>query len=305
LLPSKIHFIERGWLSANQIYFYDDHHLDIVDSGFCSHADQTVSLLKTYLRQSPHLSPRNLFNTHLHSDHCGGNQVLQKHFSLTCFVPEAEFFPVTQWNVDALGFEELGQPCPIFSADKTLVPGELIHIGAYQFEIHATPGHHAKSILLFEPNLSLLISADVLWEKGFGALFSGMTDPLGFLEQRNSLKLIERLHPKIILPGHGQAFTDVQKALKVAFSRLDYLEANPSRNAHHVAQVLFKFMLMFEHQINLEQSQSWFKNTLIMQKAANYLSMSSEDLMAYTILSLKQAGVIRTQDNLIVNHFNS
>jgi glyoxylase-like metal-dependent hydrolase (beta-lactamase superfamily II) len=287
------------------MFFYDDHHLDIIDSGFCTHANQTVLLLKSFLHQFQHLSTRNLFNTHLHSDHCGGNHALEQQFSLTCFVPEAEFLPVSQWDVEALGFEELGQPCPNFTAHQSLVPGESINIGAYQFEIHATPGHHPKSILLFEPHFSLLISADVLWENGFGAIFSGITDPSGFLEQRESLKLIEHLHPKIILPGHGQPFTDVQTALKSAFSRLDYLEANPDRNAHHVAQVLFKFMLMFEHQITFELAQRWFQKTPIIQKAASHLSLSTEELMTHTMRFLQQAGVMKVQDNVMMNEFNT
>ena len=303
MFPSDIHFIERGWLSANQMYFHDEHHIDIVDSGFCSHAEQTVLLLKSYLEQHPSLITRNLLNTHLHSDHCGGNSALQQQFSLTCFVPEAEFLPVNHWKQDELGFEELGQPCPVFKAQQSLFPGQSINIGNYHFEIHATPGHHAKSILLFEPGLKLLISADVLWEKGFGALFSGITDPFGFQEQRSSLELIKQLSPKIVFPGHGKPFMDVQTSLKNAFSRLDYFEANPHRNSQNVAQVLFKFMLMYEHQITLEQALIWFENTLIITKAAKHLSISSEELMSQTIQSLEKAGVIRKKDTMIVDLF--
>ena len=68
--------LQRDWLSSNQVVFLDPqaHSASVVDTGYSSHAPQTVALLEAALRG------RNLariLNTHLHSDHCGGNQALQ------------------------------------------------------------------------------------------------------------------------------------------------------------------------------------------------------------------------------------
>ena len=64
---------ERGWLSANNILLTDSESATLVDSGYVSHQDQTIALIAHALngRQLDRL-----VNTHLHSDHCGGNAIL-------------------------------------------------------------------------------------------------------------------------------------------------------------------------------------------------------------------------------------
>ena len=69
-----MHFLERGWLSSNNLLILDSEGASLVDSGFWTHADQTIQLVKTLL-QGRLLDT--LVNTHLHSDHCGGNSALQ------------------------------------------------------------------------------------------------------------------------------------------------------------------------------------------------------------------------------------
>ena len=45
-LPPDITVLERGWLSANNIVFGGRHGTAVVDTGYCSHADQTVALVQ-------------------------------------------------------------------------------------------------------------------------------------------------------------------------------------------------------------------------------------------------------------------
>ncbi len=49
LLPPEITVLERGWLSANNILFIGQHDTAIVDTGYCSHAAQTVDLVREAL----------------------------------------------------------------------------------------------------------------------------------------------------------------------------------------------------------------------------------------------------------------
>ena len=65
---------ERGWLSSNNILFTAADQTALVDSGYATHAAQTVALVA---RRSG-AAARPLINTHLHSDHCGGNAALQR-----------------------------------------------------------------------------------------------------------------------------------------------------------------------------------------------------------------------------------
>lgn len=282
-LPNNIHVIERGWLSANQIYIHDHTSVDVIDSGFCFHSVQTIQLMQSFLDLHPSLKPRKLLNTHLHSDHCGGNRALQDTFQFTCVVPEHEFSSVNNWSLAKQSFDDLGQPCPKFTAVDSLKTGSTVQIGLIDFEIHGTPGHNPHSILLFAPSLGLLISADALWQKGFGALFSEVSHQTGFQDQRATLQLIKSLPVKIVVPGHGSPFTDIQSALDDAYSRLDYLESSPQRNSHHVAQVLFQFMVMFTETLTLEDGLNWCLNTPLFRLSASQLSLSVEDLFSQTL----------------------
>ena len=79
-LPVSMHVIERDWLSCNQVLFFDEaeQQATLIDSGYGKHAQITTQLVGHVL-ESRGLSIRalkTLINTHLHSDHCGGNAAL-------------------------------------------------------------------------------------------------------------------------------------------------------------------------------------------------------------------------------------
>lgn len=68
--------LERGWLSANNLLLHGapGEGATVVDTGHSVHAAQTVALVAQALGDEP---LARIVNTHLHSDHCGGNAALQ------------------------------------------------------------------------------------------------------------------------------------------------------------------------------------------------------------------------------------
>ena len=79
--------LERGWLSSNNILFAAPAHAPaLVDSGYWSHGAQTVALVESVL-QGRRLE--RIVNTHLHSDHCGGNAALQQAYACASTYPRA------------------------------------------------------------------------------------------------------------------------------------------------------------------------------------------------------------------------
>lgn len=72
-LPGTMHVLERGWLSSNSIVFVGRDRTALVDSGYLTHAPQTVALVAHALQGRP---LDRLLNTHLHSDHCAGRLML-------------------------------------------------------------------------------------------------------------------------------------------------------------------------------------------------------------------------------------
>jgi len=77
-LPAGVQVFERGWLSSNNVLLCDDDAATLVDSGYATHASQTLALVEHALGARP---LDQLVNTHLHSDHCGGNAALQARYA--------------------------------------------------------------------------------------------------------------------------------------------------------------------------------------------------------------------------------
>lgn len=231
----------------------------LVDSGYCTHAAQTVALVEAAL-DGRKLDL--LLNTHLHSDHCGGNDALQRRFpELEIRIPPGEASSVACWDENALTYRATGQQCPRFHFQALLEPGTALRLGGLAWEVHSAPGHDPNSVILFEPVSRTLLSADALWEKGFGVVFPELLGEPSFDDVAATLDLIERLAPLTVIPGHGPAFTSVADALQVARQRLTRQAANPSKHAHHALKVLIKFKLMEVQSISRAEWRRWIVET--------------------------------------------
>jgi len=259
LLPDDIRVFERGWLSSNNILLCSKTDAALVDSGYVSHAPQTLSLLASALGTRP---LNVLVNTHLHSDHCGGNASLQHQYpALRTLIPPGHAEQVRLWDADALSYAPTGQSCPSFRFDGLLEPGSSLHLGLRDWQVHAAPGHDPHSVILFEPELRLLISADALWENGFGVVFPEIEGEDAFDEVATTLDLIESLQPRVVIPGHGSVFQQVDAALEVARQRLKQFIADPRRHTRHAAKVLMKFKLLELQRVSLDDFQHWIGQT--------------------------------------------
>ena len=74
MLPKQIQVFERGWLSSNNVLLSGADGAALVDSGYVTHAPQTLALLAHALGGR---RLARLVNTHCHSDHMGGNRAIQ------------------------------------------------------------------------------------------------------------------------------------------------------------------------------------------------------------------------------------
>jgi glyoxylase-like metal-dependent hydrolase (beta-lactamase superfamily II) len=252
-------FFERGWLSANNVLLLGPDDAALVDTGYCSHAEQTVDLVASTLGTRP---LTHILNTHLHSDHCGGNAALQARWpDVQTWIAPGQAAQVHAWDPVALSYTPTGQSCPRFRADGVLLPGSTVTLGGRPWQVHAAPGHDPHSIVLFEPERRLLISADALWEHGFGVVFPEIEGVQAFAEVAATLDVIEQLQPALVLPGHGPLFTDVAAALARARQRLQGFIAQPERHARYAAKVLLKYKLLEWQQLPLDQVHAWCQQT--------------------------------------------
>lgn len=259
LLPATLHFLERGWLSSNGILLINDERTSLIDTGYFTHAQQTHQLIAPYLHDRP---LDHVYNTHLHSDHCGGNAYLQSLYpSLRIHIPTPSLQAVSEWNEKALTFEATGQTCPSFTHHGGLHDLSSFEAGGLTWLVRQAPGHDPDSVILFNEEFRILISADALWENGFGVVFPELEGETAFDAVAETLQLIESLAPRIVLPGHGALFTDVEGSLRVARARLKGFQQSPIKHANYATKVLIKFKLLELQHITLDSFFQWADDT--------------------------------------------
>ncbi|WP_137860727.1 MBL fold metallo-hydrolase [Variovorax sp. 3P27G3] len=258
-LPANVVVLERGWLSSNNVLFVGKEETAIVDTGYATHADQTVALVESVLGRLP---LDRILNTHLHSDHCGGNAALQARYpSARTDIPPGEAAFVQSWDQQGLSFLATGQTCPRFGFTGLLQPGTEQLLGDRPWQVHAAPGHDPHSVILFDAEARTLISADALWENGFGIAFPELAGEPSFEDVGATLDLIAGLAPRRVIPGHGSVFDGVDKALSVAYRRLDGLQRDPVKHARHAIKVLMKFKLLEVQSISVADWDAWLQGT--------------------------------------------
>lgn len=298
-LPPTMRVLERGWLSSNNILFLGREQTALVDSGYLSHAAQTVALVAHGLQGRP---LDRLLNTHLHSDHCGGNAALQQAYGCHTAIPAAQAEQVRTWDRNALSYSGTGQQCARFGFDATLQAGDLLTLGDLEWQVLAAAGHDPHSLIFYCREQGILISADALWENGFGVIFPELDGESGFAEERATLELIASLDVRLVIPGHGGPFSGVAAALDTAFSRLDYLVADPRRNAQNAIKVLLKFLLLERQRIKLTEVQQTLAGLPLVAVAnRRHLQLSEADLSAWTVAQLVRAGAAEIRDGFLCN----
>jgi glyoxylase-like metal-dependent hydrolase (beta-lactamase superfamily II) len=265
-LPPDVTVLERGWLSSNNILVHAPGGASavLVDSGHVTHAEQTVALLRQALRGA---RLERLLNTHLHSDHCGGNAAVVAAFGpLPSAVPSGSVEAVQRWDEAALSYQDTGQRCAPFGADEALQPDSRVTLGGRPWEVIAAPGHDPDAVMLFDARHGLLVSGDALWENGFGVVFPELDGAPAFDEVAAVLALIERLPVAAVVPGHGAPFSDVRGALARAHSRLASWRAAPRKHLRHAAKVMLKYHLMEEREQALPALLAWAEATPLWQR---------------------------------------
>jgi len=301
-LPAGVAVLERGWLSSNNIVFATGT-TAVVDTGYVTHAAQTLALVRNLLGSSP---LQLIVSTHLHTDHCGGNAALKAAYpAARTLIPPGHADAVARWDEDVLTYAATGQSCARFGFDALLVPGEQLHLGEADWQIHAAPGHDPHSVILFEPRSRTLISADALWQNGFGVVFPELDGEPGFDDVAATLGLIESLAPHVVIPGHGSPFQgdEVAAALARARSRLVGQVAQPHRHAAHAMKVLIKFKLLEWQSIAIDGLLAWARAMPYMSVVHRRFAgnVPFEAWLAALTAELEKAGALRREGSMLYN----
>lgn len=293
---------ERGWLSSNNVLLTGGTEAALVDTGYATHADLTVHLVREALGCRP---LARIVNTHLHSDHCGGNAALQTAWpDCRVAIPPGLAEAVHAWDAVALSHAPTGQQCPRFVAHELLSPGSSLDLGGLHWEVLAAEGHDPHAVILFQPRHRILIAGDALWANGFGVVFPELEGESGFDEVGATLNLIEQLDPEIVIPGHGPAFADhaVPVALQRAYSRLAQFVSDPARHRRHALKVLVKFKLLEWQRTREDALTAWFLGSSYFRRIAAMDSAAPmEPLLSDLLSELQRSGALKRETGWVLN----
>jgi glyoxylase-like metal-dependent hydrolase (beta-lactamase superfamily II) len=264
--------LQRDWLSANHIVFAgaSDAGATVVDTGHVRHAPMTLALIDQALAGQP---LRRIVNTHLHSDHCGGNAALQaRHPGVSTWVPAPSLGAVHAWDAQLLSYAPTGQQCVRFRADGGLKHDQWLSLGPARWRVLSAPGHDPDAVILFEPQTRTLIAGDALWQDRLAIIFPELEDKPGFAVTRRTLDQIEALQPRWVVPGHGSPFEDVAGALASSRQRLTAFEREPLRHVRHAARALTMFHMMECRAQDHRLLSAWLEQTPLFMRMAGQLA---------------------------------
>ena len=299
-LPPQVHVFVRDWLSANHVLLKSaDGHV-LVDSGYVRYSAMTLSLIA---------SPRGLngeplaklVNTHCHSDHIGGNAAVKRRYGCPVALPESEAPLVERWDQKALLLDYADQRAERFAVDEMLRAGSTQVWGGLEWQALAAPGHDMHALIFYNPEHRVLISGDALWENGYGFVMPRALDPAAMPATRATLELIAALDVRVVIPGHGDVFTDVNAALDRAFRRADALEADDARVARHALKALLTFCLLDQKRLLLAGLPDYVARVGIYRDFnAACLGLSAKALAALLVDELTRAHVVSIDDGWLV-----
>jgi glyoxylase-like metal-dependent hydrolase (beta-lactamase superfamily II) len=297
-LPRGIQVLERGWLSSNNIVLHAKG-TTVVDSGYGAHAAQTVALLEHALGGK---SLDHLVNTHCHSDHMGGNAAIQRRFRCKTSIPRGEAPLIDRWDERELILSAADQSAERFSYDETFGEGDALHMGEYEWQVIAAPGHDTHAVMFWSQEIRVLVSGDALWENGFGAVFAQLFGrETALAETRATLERIAALGCEIVIPGHGRPFGEVGAALERAFSRLKAYEEDITRLARHVVKVLFTFSMLEKRWMPLAEVPAYLERVAILAEInRTYLKMTPAELAEWLIGELERAGALERRQGRVL-----
>jgi glyoxylase-like metal-dependent hydrolase (beta-lactamase superfamily II) len=299
LLPAGITVLERGWLSSNNVVLRGAAGNALIDSGYVTHAAQTLALVDHALAGA---RLDRLVNTHCHSDHMGGNAAVQRRHGCRVSLPAGEAPMVERWDEDALLLTYADQRAERFGFDDTFAPGDVLRLGDFDWQVLAAPGHDPHAAMLYAPEPRVLVSGDALWENGFGVLFPQMFgSPTCFAETRATLDAIAALDLAVVIPGHGPAFTDADAALERAYSRLHGFEEDPGRIGRHCAKVMLTFALLERRRMAIAELPAYVETVPILRDMnRRYFALDPQAYAEWLVHELERARAVRREGGDLV-----
>jgi len=272
-LPTWVTWRQRPFPDAN-LLLLPGRRPALVDSGFVGHAEETAAWVRA------HTGDLTLVvNTHWHSDHVGGNALLQAvGAGIAASVPDAE--AVARRDPGCCAAEYLDQPVAPYTVDQPLADGQVIRLGDADWEVVRTPGHTPGHLSLWQPEDRLLVVGDALSDYDVGWVNMALDGPDAAATALASLHRLVDLAPRVLLPSHGPIPGDPRAAFATALRRAQRLVDDPDGAVWYGARRVFAFALMIYNGIPVTEIEPYLHARAWLNDAALLLRRTPEALAA-------------------------
>lgn len=288
-LPAWVQWQQRPFPDAN-LLLLRGRRPALVDSGFVAHADQTLAWA------SEHAGPVGLVvNTHWHSDHVGGNGLLQaRGAGIAASTPDAD--AVRRRDPGCCSAERLDQPVAPYTVDIALDDEQVLALGDADWQVIATPGHTPGHLCLWQPDERILVTGDALSDYDVGWVDLALDGPQATGTALASLQRLADLQPRVLLPSHGPLPADTGAALATALRRAQRLVDDPDGALWYGARRVFAFALMIKDGIPADQVEPYLHERPWLQDAARLLQRTTESLAEELTSSMVSSGAVVIED---------
>jgi glyoxylase-like metal-dependent hydrolase (beta-lactamase superfamily II) len=293
-----VRVLVRGWLNCNSVVLLQRADNVLVDSGYCTHRERTLELLSSRFGLDRQPLER-LVNTHCHSDHMGGNAAVASAYGCRITIPAGEAKHVAPWTPQSVWMRQFDQRADPFHFDDTIASGETFEGGGFEWEAWDAPGHDMDALMFFEPVNRILIPGDALWRDGMGFVWPGEGADSAIAAAFGTLATIEKLDPAVVIPGHGEVFTDVAGAIATVRSKLEAFARDPAKNARHVVKVMFVFALLDRASMPVSGVPAYLEDVPCYRELSQrFLGQAPGEMASWLLRDLEKGGAISVRDGI-------
>lgn len=292
-IMEDLFFIERGYLNGNH-FVYRSKEPILIDTAYVSDFNETERLITGL---GVNLSDISLIiNTHCHCDHVGGNKIIQEKSGCDIALHKVGKYFIDTRDDWSTWWKYYNQKADFFTCTKTVKDGNVLSIGPHEFQVIYTPGHASDGIVLYNRKEKVLISSDTLWENDMAVVTIRVEGSRALFSWQESLEKLEALDVKIVYPGHGKPFTDMQKAISKSKKAIESYMNNKEIGTDLLKKIIVYTLLMnktVEEETFFPQLMGtyWFRETVDLYFNSEYQAKYNEIMNG-----LFQRGIIKRKD---------
>ncbi len=186
-----------------------------------------------------------------------------------------------------------------YTVDQPLHDGQALHLGDTEWQVVASPGHTPGHLALWQPDERLLIVGDALSSYDVGWVNLALDGPDTARTALASLRRLEALQARLILPAHGPLPTDTAEAFTVAVRRAQRLVDDSDGAVWYGARRILAYALMIRNGLPVNDIEAYLQARAWLRDAARLLRRPPEEFGTELLDTMLRSGAITRRDGRI------